>query len=344
MLKIDGSHGEGGGQIVRSSLALSLVTGQPVTVANVRAARAKPGLRRQHLTAVHAAVELGGATVQGAAIGSSSLVFSPGPVRPGEYTFRIGTAGSATLVLQTVLPALLLADCPSRLTLEGGTHNPLAPPFDFLAEAYLPLVNRLGPTVRAMLLRPGFYPAGGGQFVVELEPAKQLVGCTLLERGRLIRRSIIGCVARLPTHIAQRECDEIVRQSNWESECCEIRELHDSAGPGNVVMVRAEYEQVTEIFTGFGKLGVRAETVAENLWREAREYFATDAPVGPYLADQLLLPLGLAAHAGASSQFRTLPLTPHAETHIHVLRQFLNINVHAEQLPDHTVVVKVQPS
>src|SRR6478752_4247267 len=142
-LLINGAQGEGGGQIVRSSLALALVTGKSVTIENIRAGREKPGLMRQHLTAVQAAATVCGGVVKGAEIGSRSLIFEPRPVRAGEYQFSVGTAGSATLVLQTVLPALLIADGPSELVLEGGTHNQWAPPFDFLARVFLPLINRM---------------------------------------------------------------------------------------------------------------------------------------------------------------------------------------------------------
>src|SRR5262245_60443308 len=171
---IDGSQGEGGGQILRTALALSLVTGAPFRVEKIRAGRQKPGLLRQHLTAVTAAVEIGGAAVEGATLGSRELSFRPGSVRPGAYRFAVGTAGSAALVLQTVLPALLTATGPSTVVVEGGTHNPHAPPFDFLALAFLPLLARMGARAQATLDRPGFYPAGGGQLTVEITPAPAL--------------------------------------------------------------------------------------------------------------------------------------------------------------------------
>ena len=180
LITIDGSQGEGGGQVLRSSLALSLVLGRPFAIEKIRAGRKKPGLLQQHLTAVLAAADVGNAEVQGAALGSRRLEFRPGPVRSGNYAFRVGTAGSATLVLQTVLPALLSAEGESNLVLEGGTHNPMAPPVDFLVKAYLPLVNRLGPRVDLQVVRPGFYPAGGGKFTVRVQPAKQLGRLELL--------------------------------------------------------------------------------------------------------------------------------------------------------------------
>jgi RNA 3'-terminal phosphate cyclase (ATP) len=225
ILTIDGSQGEGGGQVLRSSLALSLVTGRPFVIEKIRAARKKPGLMRQHLTAVLAAAEISGAEVEGAALGSRRLVFSPGPVRAGDYTFRIGTAGSATLVLQTVLPTLLVAEVDSNLTLEGGTHNPMAPPLDFLEKAYLPLVNRLGPHVEVHLVRPGFYPAGGGEFTVHVQPAPQLGRLELIERGQIIARRVRALVANLPRHIAERECRTIAQECGWDANCFAVEEI-----------------------------------------------------------------------------------------------------------------------
>src|SRR5512133_1574470 len=181
MITIDGSMGEGGGQVLRTSLGLSLVTGQPFRIDNIRAGRPRPGLMRQHLAAVRAAAQISSAKVAGDEIGSRGLSFEPGPVRPGDYAFAIGTAGSATLVLQTVLPALMTASGPSRLKLQGGTHNPWAPPFDFLAKALLPLLGRMGPTIAAELIRPGFYPAGGGEFVVTIQPTPRLGPLELVE-------------------------------------------------------------------------------------------------------------------------------------------------------------------
>jgi len=163
MIAIDGSEGEGGGQILRTSLALSLVTASLSHGAHPSQAP-EAGLLRQHLTAVEAAGTVGCAEVIGATLSSQVLEFRPGPVTPGNYRFAVGTAGSATLVLQTVLPSLLTASGSSTLTLEGGTHNPLAPSFDFLAKCFMPLIHRMGPTVELELKRPGFFPAGGGAF------------------------------------------------------------------------------------------------------------------------------------------------------------------------------------
>ena len=343
-LHIDGSQGEGGGQIVRSSLALALVTGRPIVIENIRAGREKPGLMRQHLTAVRAAAEIGTAEVEGDAIGSRSLSFKPQTIQAGEYTFAVGTAGSATLVLQTVLPALLIADGPSKITLEGGTHNPWAPPFDFLTKAFFPLVNRMGPRVSAQLERHGFYPAGGGRFTVTIEPAESLAGFDLLERGDDADRRVTALVACLPARIGQREVDTIAAKTNWPPHAFHVDEITDSAGPGNVLMIEIASQHVTEIFTGFGRHGVKAEHIAEQVLKEVREYQAAGVPVGRYLADQLLLPLGIAAwQTGGRSQFRTLPLSRHSTTHIEILKQFLGCEIECET-GDHACIVSISPS
>jgi RNA 3'-terminal phosphate cyclase (ATP) len=341
-IHIDGSFGEGGGQIVRSSVSLSAVTGRPLTITNVRAGRKSPGLKRQHVTAVTATARVCGAHVRGATIGSDRLDFEPGEIQAGDYEFSVGSAGSATLVLQTVLPALLVAGGPSRVTLSGGTHNPWAPTFDFLDRVFLPLVNRMGPTVRATIDRPGFYPAGGGRFEVTIEPGHRLRGIDLLERGKISQESVRALVARLPRHIGQRECDTIVRKLGWPKSCGSVIEVSDSAGPGNAVMIEIESEHVSAIFTGFGQRGVKAEKVAAGAAREARRYLAAEVPVDGHLADQLMLPLGLAAYRGGQGgSFRTLSLSKHAQTHAELLRRFLGVEIVAEEVTSDETVVTI---
>src|SRR5262245_29250478 len=252
MLTVDGSQGEGGGQILRTSLSLSLVTGTPFRIERIRAGRAKPGLLRQHLTAVMAAAKVGGADVDGAVPGSNELVFRPRRVEPGTYRFAVGTAGSACLVLQTVLPPLLLAEGASLLTLEGGTHNPGAPPFDFVARAFLPRLAAMGARVRATLERPGFYPAGGGQMAVAIEPTSALQPLSLLERGEIRRRHGRAVVANLPQSIARRELATLKEKLGWAEAELETAVAADGVrGPGNVVMLEIESAHVTEVFTGF---------------------------------------------------------------------------------------------
>ena len=329
MITIDGSKGEGGGQILRTSLALSLVTCRAFRIRNIRAGRRKPGLMRQHLTAVKAAAEVGGAEVRGNSIGSQDLTFAPQAIRHGQYHFAVGTAGSATLVLQTVLPALLLgsADQHSELVLEGGTHNPFAPPFDFLERAFLPLVGRMGPRVEARLERPGFYPAGGGKFTVSIEPAPCLTRLDLPERGEIRRRLAEARVSRIPISIAEREIGILRGKLPWPPECFQARAIRNSRGPGNVLVIEIESEHVTEVFTGFGKKGVPSEEVVGEALREVREYLAADVPVGAHLADQLLIPMALAG----GGMFRTLAPSRHTMTNIEVIQQFLDVKISAQR-------------
>ena len=337
MLTIDGSRGEGGGQIFRSSLALSLVSGTPVRIEKIRAGRAKPGLMRQHLTALEAAAAVGGAEVEGAAIGAGEIVFRPARLRGGAYRFAVGTAGSTGLVLQTVLLPLLTAAEPSTLTLEGGTHNPHAPPFDFVAEAFLPLLRRMGAGVDARLERAGFYPAGGGRLVVEIAGGRPLMPLALPARGDTRRRRARALVSRLARQIGDRELAVVRSRLGWSDGELETVVLsEESAGPGNALLLQIESEHVTEVFTGFGAVGVRAEAVAEKAVDEVRRYSAADVPVGPYLADQLLLPLALSR----GGSFRTLPLSRHAKTNIEVIRQFLGTSF--EINGDRTVEVTVR--
>ncbi len=338
MIVIDGSLGEGGGQILRTSLALSLVTGQPFRMEKIRAGRKKPGLMRQHLTAVNAAASISGASVEGASIGSQNLHFVPGKVTGGRYHFAIGTAGSCTLVLQTVLPALLTTESTSELLLEGGTHNPYAPPFDFLEQAFLPLVNRMGPKVSATLLRPGFYPAGGGAFTISIEPVSQLVRLDLPDRGPILNRTARAMVARLPKQIAERELKVVQERLGWDEDSLIIEEAASSPGPGNALTVQIESEFITEVFTGFGEMGVSAEKVARETIKEVEEYLAANVPVGSYLADQLLLPMALAK----GGSFRTLAPTRHMTTNVEILRKFLPVEVTMLQLNRNDWEIRVE--
>lgn len=334
MITIDGSAGEGGGQILRTALALSLVTDQPFRIQNIRAGRQKPGLLRQHLTAVEAAATICNATADGAILGSQELVFTPGKVLPGDYRFAVGTAGSATLVLQTVLPALITGNKLSRLTVEGGTHNSHAPPFDFLQRAFLPLVNRMGASIASRLERAGFYPAGGGRFSVEIVPAEKLKPLHLLERGEITARSATALIANLPPAVASRELKVVAKALGWASDCLHVQKV-DSNGPGNALLLELAFENITEVFTGFGERGVRAETVAENAVHEVREYLASTAPVGEHLADQLLIPIAL---AGAGS-FRATKLSRHTTTNIDTIAKFLPSHFTVENTADSAIIL-----
>jgi RNA 3'-terminal phosphate cyclase (ATP) len=326
VITIDGSHGEGGGQILRSALSLAVCTGQAFRIERIRAKREKPGLLRQHVTAARAAAEISGAEVEGCAVGSTSLTFKPRALRAGEYSFSIGTAGSCTLVLQTVLPPLLTAPQPSVIRISGGTHNKAAPPVEYLARAFLPLIARMGATVDLTLERHGFYPRGGGVIEAHITPASRLQAIELPARGARSRSFAEAYISAVPTHVAERELAIVGERMNWLPEQLKIRGLQADMGPGNVLVLTVEYEHVTEVFIGFGERGRSAESVAEDVVREARDYLAHDAPVGPHLADQLLLPMAL----GALTSFVTTAPTPHFESNVEVIRAFTGKRVSVE--------------
>ncbi|HEU0187443.1 MAG TPA: RNA 3'-terminal phosphate cyclase, partial [Gallionellaceae bacterium] len=316
---LDGAQGEGGGQILRSALTLSMISGTPFRIERIRAGRAKPGLLRQHLTAVNAAAALCGARVQGNTAGSQTLEFIPGAIKGGEYRFDIGTAGSCTLVLQTLLPALWFAERESVVTVSGGTHNTAAPPADFLMRSWLPLMQRMGAHMSLALLRHGFYPAGGGEVRAEVQPVKSLQAIELAERGELVSCKAIAVVAGLPVEIAQRELAQVQRQ--FAEAAAEMRVLPAREGPGNVLMIELAHRHHTEIFCAFGEKGLRSEVVADRVVQEAQRYLASGASIGEHLADQLVLPMAL---AGAGS-FTTTTVSSHLKTNMQIVQRFLPV-------------------
>jgi RNA 3'-terminal phosphate cyclase (ATP) len=320
MIEIDGSEGEGGGQILRSALSLSMCTDQPFRLKNIRAKREKPGLMRQHLTALLAAAAICDASVTGADIGSGEITFRPARVKPGDYQFAIGTAGSCTLVLQTLLPPLLTASSSSTIRVTGGTHNKASPPVDFLQRSYLPLVERMGPTVQLDLVRHGFYPRGGGEILAHVTPSARLSPLSLTERGVRKGGYAEAYIAGIPMHVASRELEIVGKMLNWPGENLHVRGLSGEFGPGNALTITVEHDAITEVFTGFGEKGVSAESVAKRAVDATRNYLASEAPVGPHLADQLLLPMALAG----SGEFVTMPVTQHFESHVSIIRAFMD--------------------
>jgi RNA 3'-terminal phosphate cyclase (ATP) len=330
MIIIDGSNGEGGGQVLRTSLSLSLVTRQPFQMINIRSGRRKPGLLRQHLTAVQAAKEISQAKVKGDVIGSRTLTFQPGKVQAGEYHFAIGTAGSTMLVLQTVLPALMLGDRESRIRLEGGTHNPYAPPVDFLKRSFLPLLKQMGPEVILDLKQYGFYPSGGGVVDVLVKPISALKPLDLLERGVLKKIKAKVLLAKLGHHIAKREMAVIQKEFPEIGGNTEIVIVDNSPGPGNVVMIELMYEHMTEVITGFGEIKKSAEKVAQEAVDQAKQFMALDVPVGSFLADQLMIPFVLAGKGA----YQTGPLSLHAITNRQIIRQFVDVDMKDKRIAD----------
>lgn len=321
MIELDGATGEGGGQILRTALTLSMVTGQPFRIRHIRAKRAKPGLMRQHLVAVQAATQVCGAQAQGAAVGSQELVFAPGAIRAGDYRFAIGSAGSCTLVLQTLLPALLQADGPSTLHLSGGTHNPMAPPAQFLQRAYGRLLAEMGATIELQLERFGFYPAGGGEISARIEPCPQLHAREWMTRGARRDAYAESFVAGVPGRVAQRELEFVGQAMGWSDAQLRNRSLPGEQGPGNALLLTLDHEHVTEVFAAFGEKSVSAENVARHAVGCARRYLASGAAVSEYLGDQLMLPLALAGGGG----FTVDEVSLHARTNAEVIELFLPV-------------------
>ncbi len=317
MIIIDGSEGEGGGQVLRTSASLSLITGEPFQITNIRGKREKTGMMRQHVTALEAVCAISESVCEGLAVGASEITFRPGKTKAGNYKFAVGTAGSTNLVLQTVLPPLLYADTASHITLEGGTHNMLAPPFDFIERSFLPIINRMGPKVSARLVRHGFYPRGGGKIEIDIDPAP-LKRMDCIDRGEL--RSVIGTAmfTGLPQEVAEREVKAARKVLQWDEDVIGVRQLPEDQGPGNILLLEAEYEHVTEVVGGFGKLGLKAERLAKTAANRMKGYMESDAFAGPYLADQLLLPFAL---AGGGS-FTTVKPSQHARTGADIIERF----------------------
>ncbi len=352
LLEIDGAQGEGGGQILRSALALSISTGRPFRIRNIRANRSKPGLLRQHATCVAAAAEVANARIAGGDPGSTELLFEPGSAREAstaastliEHSFAVGSAGGTGLVLQSILPALLALPAGPRLRVRvtGGTHNLAAPPFEFLEQSYLPAVHAMcaprGEALRLRLERAGFYPAGGGEIVCDLPADYRLASATsaapfqLHERGELREFRVRIRYAHLPESIASREASAVKRTLRYMRPEIPLSrntiDCADSPGPGNAITIAVVSEHVTEVFSGFGQRGVRAERVVSQLCAQVAEYLQSDVPVGEYLADQLILPLVL----GPGGSFTTGPLSSHTRTNIDVIRRFVDRSIECEPL------------
>jgi len=325
---IDGSAGEGGGQILRTSLALACITGKSLHIENIRAARRNPGLAKQHLSCVRAVCEICDGQCRGADLRSSVLDFQPAPVRSGDFNFDIGSAGSASLVIQTVLPALFLADKPSTVTVTGGTHNPLAPPFDFLSETFLPAIAAAGFRGDCKLIKHGFYPAGGGKITFDIQPWQKSTDriINICEPGKELEIHARIYTAKLPPHIAQRQ-RKLLLQSGLNIRNVEHIEVTDSDGPGNCVMIRLLGGERTTVFTAFGMRGKRSEEVISEVVNLAEDFLSSGAAIDRFLADQLLIYMAI-AKAGS---FTTNELSSHLKTNMEVIKKFLPVNFRVEQ-------------
>ncbi|MHC4461286.1 MAG: RNA 3'-terminal phosphate cyclase [Planctomycetota bacterium] len=325
---IDGSAGEGGGQILRTSLALACITGKSLHIDNIRAARRNPGLAKQHLSCVRAVCQICGGQCRGAALRSGVLDFQPGPMQSGDFHFDIGSAGSASLVIQTVLPALFLADKPSVVTVIGGTHNPLAPPFDFLSETFLPTITTAGFKGNCKLIKHGFYPGGGGKITFDVQmwqkSTDRIINFCELGKESQIHARIY--TAKLPPHIAQRQ-RKLLLQSGLDIRNVEHVEVTDSDGPGNCVMIRLLGGERTTVFTAFGMRGKPSQQVISEVVNLAEDFLSSRAAVDCFLADQLLIYLAI-TKAGS---FTTNELSSHLKTNMEVIKKFLPVNFRVEQ-------------
>jgi RNA 3'-terminal phosphate cyclase (ATP) len=340
MIVVDGRRGEGGGQILRTALAVAVMRGQALRVEHIRAGRPRPGLMRQHLAAVRAVVELSGAEVEGDNIGSTTLELHPRGLRTGALHVAVGSAGSASLVLQTVLPALLSAPAPTSVVVEGGTHNPLAPSFDFLRAAFLPALAALGADVELHLDRHGFAPAGGGRVRLVVRP-RPLAPHDWLERGAPVEVSAHVILSQLPPSIARREAEALAEQLGaigaLPRASITTTSVERPVGPGNAVELTARFEHVTEHVTSLGEVRLPAERVVARGVGALAAYLAHGAPVGEHLADQLILPLVLAG----GGRFRTGPLSLHAETQAALVAALTETPVHVAPVGDGTYTVQV---
>lgn len=334
MIELDGSAG--GGQLLRTALSLSLCTGIGFSMQNIRAKRSRPGLMRQHLTAVNAAATVGRAFVHGVDLGATDLRFEPGQVVPGDYRFATGTAGSTTLVLQTVLPALWRCDAPSQLVLEGGTHNPLAPSADFIADSYLPALRRIGADASLRLERHGFYPAGGGVLHATVQPGARLRRCVFDARGERESVRATALLSGLSAGIGRRELEVVGERLGLGEGALELHNVRPAIGPGNALSVQVRHAAHCETFTGHGERGVLAEQIARKLADEVRVYLDSPACVSEHLGDQLLLPMALAG-GGA---FTTTTISEHLSSNARLIEKFLPVEIDWEELgPDHWRVV-----
>lgn len=325
MIEIDGAKGEGGGQILRSALTLSLLTHKPFRLVNVRAKRSKPGLRPQHLQAVHAAARLGNAKVAGATLGSLTLQFDPGQIRPGDYTFDIGTAGATTLVLQTVYLPLVVTDAPSVVTIKGGTHVPMSPCFHYLDLHWRRFLEKAGVNLTLVMKRAGFYPPGGGIIQATIHPAPAIKPLQLTERGRLLRIQGLSAVANLGNRVAERQRDQALKRLAGYGERCDIAiEQLSASSKGTVLLLLADFEHTQACFFALGALGKPAEQVADEAVEALFAFLHTDGAIEPFLTDQLLLPLALAKGESVLTISR---VTRHLVTNADVIRSFIRVEL-----------------
>jgi RNA 3'-terminal phosphate cyclase (ATP) len=344
ILKIDGSYGEGGGQILRTALALSCVFERPIEITNIRRSRKKPGLMPQHLTAVKAAATLSKAVVEGAELSSTILRFSPGHLTGGGYLFDVsekkGSAGSTSLVLQTILLPLSFAEHRSSVAVIGGTHVPWSPSFHYLKYVFFPALSRLGVKADLNIEKWGWYPIGEGKVTAAVNPQKEFLPLEIAERGKLLHITGISAVSNLPQDIAMRQRDQAHKMLSRKGIDAEIEIISaPSPGKGTFVFLLVQYENITVGFDSLGAVGKRAEEVADEACKAFLEYIDAGGALDPHLADQIIPYLALAK---GPSTFTTSRITQHLLTNIWVVKQFVDVEIHVEGNEGEPGTVRVQ--
>ena len=345
MIKIDGSRGEGGGQILRTALALSCLFGEAIEIANIRVGRSEPGLKHQHLAAIKAIGRISDGKSDGARLGSTIVAFQPGKIDPGTYHFDVGTAGSTMLVLQTVYLPLALAGDSSRLKIEGGTHVPWSPAFEHTDRVWCSALRQAGIDLKLSLLAAGFYPRGGGRIDVKIQNCEKIAPLHILERGPLKSLSVTGAVANLDDRIAERMTRMLNHRAKEIGIAGKMFKSEIFRAPchtqGAYVFVQADFEHARAGFVGLGEPGKRAEIVAGDVWEETLVYLKATAPVESHLADQLLLPLSI---ADGPSEFRTTKVTSHLLTNAKIIEMFGAAKMEIEGMEGSEGRVSITPS
>ncbi len=327
LLEIDGNYGEGGGQILRSSLSLSAILRQPIRIKNIRAGREKPGIAAQHLTGVNAVAAITNAEVNGGSLGSQTLTFVPQEIRGGGYTFDVAdirpSAGALSLVFQSIAAPLAHAEVPSTATLRGGTHVPWSPAIHYLQEIFIPMAAKFGFQGSLKLNRWGWYPKGGGEAIASIQPSSDWHGVDLRVRGKLKEIQGISAASNLPEHILNRQRDQSQKRLIRFGQQLNIDLVEgESIGQGTLVFLKAQFENVQAGFSALGARGKRAEQVADEACQALEDFLASDTAIEPHLADQLILPMALAQ---GESCFTTSRITRHLTTNIWLVQQFLPV-------------------
>lgn len=326
-IQIDGSQGEGGGQILRTALSLSMLTGIPFELVNIRAGRKKPGLMRQHLVCVQASQRISNAIVEGAELHSQKLYFQPQQVQAGKYDFHIGSAGSTILVLQTLLPALMMQNEISHISIHGGTHNPMAPTADFIESCFLPALHKLGIKVDFECERAGFFPIGAGQINITTYPWIDKLEYSVLDKGKLLEIHGYAAALNIQQNIADRELEVLHNKLSLSQR---NRLNFQGISQGNTAFVVLNYQHHQQVFSALGEMKKSAEKVAHDLAKEVKSFLACDAVADEYLADQLLLPLAL----GKGGEFTAQVVSEHTSTQAEMIQKFLDCEIHFEAIND----------